>query len=62
MIYVAELSINHLGMLNIAKAMIKSAKASGANFVKIKIKKVENYYSKKPQNGEAMISLIIDNH
>ena len=49
MIYVAELSINHLGMLNIAKAMIKSAKASGANFVKIKIKKVENYYSKKPQ-------------
>ena len=26
MIYVAELSINHLGMLNIAKAMIKAKK------------------------------------
>ena len=49
MIYVAELSINHLGMLNIAKAMIKSAKDSGADYVKIKIKKVNNYYSKKPK-------------
>ena len=38
MIYVAELSINHLGMLNIAKAMIKAAKNSGADYVKIKIK------------------------
>ena len=45
MIYVAELSINHLGMLNIAKAMIKSAKKSGANYVKIKIKKVNKYYT-----------------
>ena len=50
MIYVAELSINHLGMLNIAKAMIKAAKNSGADYVKIKIKKVNKYYSKKPKS------------
>ena len=50
MIFVAELSINHLGMLNIAKAMIKSAKDSGADYVKIKIKKVNKYYSSKPKN------------
>ena len=49
MIYVAELSINHLGMLNIAKAMIKAAKSSGADYVKIKIKKVNQYYSQKPK-------------
>ncbi len=49
MIYVAELSINHLGMLNIAKAMIKAAKNSGADYVKIKIKKVNQYYKQKPK-------------
>jgi len=49
MIYVAELSINHLGTLNIAKAMIKAAKDSRADFVKIKIKKVDKYYSQKPK-------------
>ena len=49
MLYIAELSINHLGMLNIAKSMIKAAKNSGADFVKIKIKKVNKYYSQKPK-------------
>jgi sialic acid synthase SpsE len=48
MIFVAELSINHLGMINIAKAMIIAAKNSGANFIKIKIKNVNKYYKKKP--------------
>lgn len=42
--FVAELTINHLGMVNIAKAMIKSAKEAGADFVKLKMKKVEKYY------------------
>jgi sialic acid synthase SpsE len=41
---VAELTINHLGKVNIAKAMIKSAKASGASLVKIKYKNVDKYY------------------
>ena len=49
MLYIAELSINHLGMLNIAKSMITAAKDSGADFVKIKIKKVNKYYSQKPK-------------
>lgn len=50
--FIAELSINHLGMVNIAKAMIKSAKEAGASFIKIKIKDVGNYYerSKKWRN------------
>jgi sialic acid synthase SpsE len=48
MIFVAELSINHLGMLNIAKAMITAAKNCGANFIKIKIKNVSKYYKNKP--------------
>jgi len=43
-LFIAELTINHLGMINIAKMMIKSAKNSGANFVKLKMKKVQNYY------------------
>lgn len=43
---VAELSINHLGMLNIAKAMVKAAKDSGADYIKFKKKDVVNYYSK----------------
>ncbi len=47
MIFVAELSINHLGMINIAKAMIIAAKNSGANFIKIKIKNVNKYYKNK---------------
>jgi N-acetylneuraminate synthase len=48
-LYVAELTINHLGMLNIAKAMIKAAKKSGADFVKLKKKKVDQYYKKDVQ-------------
>lgn len=43
-LFIAELTINHLGMVNIAKTMIKSAKDSGADFVKLKIKKVDKYY------------------
>jgi len=43
-LYVAELTINHLGMLKISKAMIKAAKNSGADFVKLKIKNVKKYY------------------
>ena len=62
MIYVAELSINHLGMLNIAKAMIKSAKASGQILSKLKLKRSKIIIQKNHKNGEAMISLIIDNH
>lgn len=42
--FVAELTINHLGMVNIAKAMITAAKDSGADYVKLKIKKVDTYY------------------
>ena len=43
-LFIAELTINHLGMINIAKTMIKAAKNSGADFVKLKIKKVDKYY------------------
>lgn len=43
-IIVAEISINHLGSLNILKKMILSAKASGADHVKLKIKDVDGYY------------------
>lgn len=43
-IFVAELTINHLGMINIVKQMIKSAKNAGANLIKLKLKNVESYY------------------
>ena len=49
MIFVAELTINHLGMNNIAKAMITEAKNAGANYVKFKFKDVDKYY---PDNGK----------
>ncbi|MHA2390055.1 MAG: N-acetylneuraminate synthase family protein [Candidatus Hodarchaeales archaeon] len=41
---VAELSINHLGMLNIAKIMIDEAISGGANLIKLKFKNVDKYY------------------
>ena len=43
-IIVAELSINHLGMVNIAKKMIDSAIECGANLIKLKCKNVKKYY------------------
>ncbi len=43
-IIVAELSINHLGMVNIAKKMIDSAVDCGANLIKLKCKNVNKYY------------------
>ena len=43
-IIVAELSINHLGMVNIAKKMIDSAVECGANLIKLKCKNVKKYY------------------
>lgn len=43
-IFVAELSINHLGMVEIAKKMIEAAKQAGADVVKLKLKDVEQYY------------------
>jgi len=52
-ILVAELSINHLGMVEIAKKMIKAAQDAGADVVKLKMKNVEEYYedeSKKWRN------------
>jgi N-acetylneuraminate synthase len=52
-IFVAELSINHLGMVEIAKKMIEAAKESGADLVKLKMKNVRDYYtdeSKKWRN------------
>ena len=52
-IMVAELSINHLGMVNIAKKMIDEAVANGANLIKLKYKNVKKYYkddSKKWRN------------
>lgn len=48
-IFVAELTINHLGMVNIAKAMIRAAKESGADYVKLKVKKVKKYYKSDMQ-------------
>lgn len=45
-IIVAEMSINHLGMVNILKEMIISAKESGADYIKLKIKNIDNYYDK----------------
>ena len=45
--YVAEISINHLGMVNITKACILAAKNSGAHYVKLKIKNVSKYYTSK---------------
>jgi N-acetylneuraminate synthase len=52
-IMVAELSINHLGMVNIAKKMIDEAVSGGANLIKLKYKNVDKYYednSKKWRN------------
>lgn len=44
-LFVAELSINHLGMVEIAKKMIEAAKDSGADLVKLKMKNVRDYYT-----------------
>ena len=44
---VAELSINHLGMVNIAKKMIDEAVSGGADLIKLKYKNVKKYYLKK---------------
>ena len=41
---VAELSINHLGMVKIAQKMIDEAVPSGANLIKLKYKNVKKYY------------------
>ena len=41
---VAELSINHLGMVGIAERMIDEAVAGGADLIKLKFKNVEKYY------------------
>ncbi|MBT5188171.1 MAG: hypothetical protein HOM01_15290 [Kordiimonadaceae bacterium] len=49
MIYVAEMTINHLGSTNVLKAMITAAKDSGANMVKFKFKDVDAYY---PDDGK----------
>ena len=43
-IIVAELSINHLGLVRVAKKMIDSAVDSGANLIKLKCKNVKKYY------------------
>ena len=43
-IMVAELSINHLGMVKIAKKMIDEAHAGGADLIKLKYKNVKKYY------------------
>lgn len=43
--FVAELTINHLGMVAIAKQMIKAAKDSGATLIKLKLKNVNKYYN-----------------
>ncbi len=42
--FVAELSINHLGMVSIAKQMILAAQKSGADYIKLKLKNVNKYY------------------
>ena len=42
---IAELSINHLGMRKIAEVMIKEASRIGADYVKLKKKNVDLYYS-----------------
>lgn len=41
---IAELSINHLGMKNIALAMLEKCKTMGVDYVKFKIKNVNKYY------------------
>ena len=43
-IMVAELSINHLGVVNMAQKMIDEAVAGGANLIKLKYKNVKKYY------------------
>ena len=43
-IMVAELSINHLGMVKIAQKMIDGALNGGADLVKLKYKDVDKYY------------------
>ena len=43
-IMVAELSINHLGMVKIAQKMIDEAVAGGADLIKLKYKNVKKYY------------------
>ena len=52
-IFVAEMTINHLGMLKIAIVTMEKLKDIGIDFFKFKIKDVENYYKKddKKFNG-----------
>lgn len=48
--FVAELTINHLGMVKIAKMMIDAAQQAGAHAVKLKLKNVKKYYKKEKAN------------
>ena len=43
-IMVAEFTVNHLGMVSIAKKMIDAAISGGANLIKLKYKNVDKYY------------------
>ena len=43
-IMVAELSVNHLGMVKVAEKMIDAASEGGADLVKLKYKDVDSYY------------------
>ena len=43
-IMVAELSINHMGLVKVAQKMIDEAISGGANLIKLKYKNVNKYY------------------
>ena len=61
-IMVAELSINHMGMVKIAQKMIDEAVAGGANLIKLKYKNVKKYYKDDGKNGETLTSKNIVAH
>ena len=52
-LFVAEMTINHLGMYKIAIATMESLKKIGVNYIKFKMKDVNQYYEKsdKTFNG-----------
>ena len=44
---VAELTTNHFGDMQRLSTLVRSAKASGADFVKVQARNVETFYSQK---------------
>lgn len=52
--FIAEFTTNHMGNLNLLFRMVRKAKESGADLIKMQSKDVENFYDKKKLDASFM--------